>query len=298
MPASAGERISSRSQPTPPLDDTEIDLADLVDCPVPRNRMILLPASTAKQSRACGSIPITITASAAAPGAIMSTGWCRSRASNTTTRSTSSTIGTARSSRDRKRATPRKTPGAPPSALKWWDAAKPITGTLAARYLADIRGIDLDALPADIDDALRFHPHCVFGPGTVHPCLLALMRDPISDAPTGIQRTALTADARKIDRMMLGPAGVVKLWPAGKQLVDRRRAGDDARRRHPAALSRRAVAAGLGGALGRRHEAISRHRRRRAADPARRQRPQRRGADRGGSLQATLAGGRAAASRC
>ena len=33
-------------------------------------------------------------------------------------------------------------------ALQLWDAAKPIHNTLAARYLADIRGIDLDALPA------------------------------------------------------------------------------------------------------------------------------------------------------
>ena len=35
----------------------------------------------------------------------------------------------------------------------------------------------------------------------------------------GIQRTALTPDAQKIDRKMLGPAGVVQLWPAGKRLV-------------------------------------------------------------------------------
>ena len=59
----------------------------------------------------------------------------------------------------------------------------------------------------------------MFGPGTRHPCLLALMRNPVSGEPTGIQRIALTADAQKIDRMMLGPAGVVQLWPAGKQLV-------------------------------------------------------------------------------
>ena len=45
------------------------------------------------------------------------------------------------------------------------------------------------------------------------------MRDPIGNAPTGIQRTALTADARKIDRMVLGAVSVVKLWPPGKQLV-------------------------------------------------------------------------------
>jgi phage/plasmid primase-like uncharacterized protein len=45
------------------------------------------------------------------------------------------------------------------------------------------------------------------------------MRNPISDAPTGIQRIALTLDAQKIGRMMYGPSGVVKLWPAGKRLA-------------------------------------------------------------------------------
>jgi DNA polymerase I-like protein with 3'-5' exonuclease and polymerase domains len=104
-------------------------------------------------------------------------------------------------------------------ALRWWDAAEPIRGTLAARYLADTRGIDLGALPSKVDDILRFHPRCVFSPGKRLPCLLALMRDPISDVPTGIQRIALTPEAQKVDRMALGTAGVVKLWPAGKQLV-------------------------------------------------------------------------------
>jgi hypothetical protein len=49
------------------------------------------------------------------------------------------------------------------------------------------------------------------------------MRDPLTDAPVGIQRIALarTAGGRveKIDRMMLGRAGVVKLWPAASTLV-------------------------------------------------------------------------------
>jgi hypothetical protein len=104
-------------------------------------------------------------------------------------------------------------------ALRWWDAAKPIRGTLAARYLADTRGIDLDALPNNVDDTLRFHKSCVFGPGVRHSCLLALMRNPTTGEPTGIQRTALTADAQKINRGMLGTAGVVKLWPASQHLV-------------------------------------------------------------------------------
>ena len=92
-------------------------------------------------------------------------------------------------------------------------------GHARGTYLAETRGVDLDALPDNVDNSLRFHRHCVFGPGIAHPCLLALMRDPAGDAPIGIQRIALTPDARKIDRMMLGKAGVVKLWPAGKQLV-------------------------------------------------------------------------------
>jgi phage/plasmid primase-like uncharacterized protein len=37
--------------------------------------------------------------------------------------------------------------------------------------------------------------------------------------PTGIHRIALTGDARKIDRKMLGRWGAVKLWPATTQLV-------------------------------------------------------------------------------
>ena len=72
------------------------------------------------------------------------------------------------------------------------------------RYLAETRGIDLDLLPDNVDDVLRFHPRCVFGPGVKHPCLIALMRDACGDAPIGIQRIALTPDAQKIDRRMLG----------------------------------------------------------------------------------------------
>jgi hypothetical protein len=104
-------------------------------------------------------------------------------------------------------------------ALQLWDQGVPIAGTTAARYLSNVRGIDLEALPTTIDDVLRFHARCPFGPGTRHPCLVALMREPATDTPTGIHRIALTPEARKIDRRMLGCAGVVKLWPAGSQLV-------------------------------------------------------------------------------
>jgi putative DNA primase/helicase len=62
----------------------------------------------------------------------------------------------------------------------------------------------------------------VFGSGVFASCLIALMRDPVTDAPVGIQRIALEErDGRveKIERKMLGQAGIVKLWPAGRTLV-------------------------------------------------------------------------------
>ena len=104
-------------------------------------------------------------------------------------------------------------------ALALWHEASSIVGTLAARYLADTRGIALAALPAGIDDVLRFHARCPFGPGVHHPCLLALLHNPTTDAATGIQRTALTPAGNKIDRRILGGSGVMKLWPATTHLV-------------------------------------------------------------------------------
>jgi hypothetical protein len=63
---------------------------------------------------------------------------------------------------------------------------------LAIRYLADVRGIDIAALPADVP--LRFHPRCTFGAGQRLPCLLALYQDVESDEPAGIHRIALTPE--------------------------------------------------------------------------------------------------------
>ena len=56
------------------------------------------------------------------------------------------------------------------------------------------------------------------------PCILALMRDPVTDAPVGIHRIGLIEVNGKIDRikrMALGRMGVVKLWPLNRaeQLV-------------------------------------------------------------------------------
>ena len=103
-------------------------------------------------------------------------------------------------------------------ALQLWRQGQPITGTLAEQYLTERRGIDLAALP-DAAACLRFHSRCPFGPTTRHPCLIVLRRDVFSDEPVGIHRIALTPDAEKIDRRMLGRGGVVKLFPAANRLI-------------------------------------------------------------------------------
>jgi hypothetical protein len=98
-------------------------------------------------------------------------------------------------------------------AARIWDAARSIKGTLAERYLVRVRGIDIEQV-TDVDDVLRFAPSCPFG-GDKLPCLVALVRDVVTDEPMGITRTALDGDGRKIDRMGLGPkkGGAIKLWP-------------------------------------------------------------------------------------
>jgi putative DNA primase/helicase len=95
-------------------------------------------------------------------------------------------------------------------ALRLWDEARQIADTLAERYLTrpkieDGRGL---TLPPNISPrTLRFHPACPFGEGARHPCLLALYRSIVGDEPRAIMRTALSPDARKIDRKALGPVG-------------------------------------------------------------------------------------------
>jgi len=97
-----------------------------------------------------------------------------------------------------------------------WLAAQPIAGTIGERYLSETRGIDVGKLPPTIENALRFHPRCVFGARAYHPCLIALMRDPITAVPAGIHRIGLAIEngaVVKLDRMALGDMGVVMLWP-------------------------------------------------------------------------------------
>jgi DNA polymerase len=116
-------------------------------------------------------------------------------------------------------------------ALALWNTASALPGSLGERYLSETRGVDLSKLPTAVHDSLRFHPRCPFGSNTV-PCILALMRDPVSDLPVGIHRIGLQvidAKVAKIDRMALGKMGVVKFWPANGTPHHRRRNRDRAR---------------------------------------------------------------------
>jgi CHC2 zinc finger/DNA polymerase family A/Toprim domain len=103
-------------------------------------------------------------------------------------------------------------------AFALWKAAKPITDTPAIQYLAEVRGIDVEALPFDVP--LRFHPRCTFGAGKQLPCLLALYQDVESDEPAGIHRIALTPEVMaggEVERRSLGRwprPRAIKLWPA------------------------------------------------------------------------------------
>jgi hypothetical protein len=108
-------------------------------------------------------------------------------------------------------------------ALSIWNAALPLAGSIGERYLAETRAIDVSKLPPTIHEALRFHPHCIFGAHGHRPCIVALMRDPLHDAPVGVHRIGLeqmNGAITKIDRMALGRMGTVKIWPNGnEQLV-------------------------------------------------------------------------------
>ena len=92
-----------------------------------------------------------------------------------------------------------------------WTAAQPLPGSIAERYLEETRHIDITRLPPDTHRSLRFHR--VFGSST-RPCLIALMRDPLSDKPVGIQRIALElceGRIEKIDACSAAPAWG-RLW--------------------------------------------------------------------------------------
>jgi putative DNA primase/helicase len=94
------------------------------------------------------------------------------------------------------------------------DAVEPRRGPVEV-YL---RSRGLGQLPDDVID-LRYHPRCPRGRDRL-PAMVALMRDAVSNVPTGVHRTFLRSDGSgKADvapaKMMLGRAAgsVVKLTP-------------------------------------------------------------------------------------
>jgi phage/plasmid primase-like uncharacterized protein len=106
--------------------------------------------------------------------------------------------------------------------FQWWHEAKPIGGTPAEAYLVKTRHIDVEQIP-DVNDVLRFHPRCIFGHRRFRSCLLALIRDIVTDEPIGFVRTSIDAQGRKapvtddgkpVARKILGAkaGGAIKLW--------------------------------------------------------------------------------------
>jgi len=98
----------------------------------------------------------------------------------------------------------RREPDASSLVASLWREARDPRRTPAETYL-NCRGLNID------DDlavrVLRYHPHCVFGEGARHPCLLAAFHPIVglATSPRAILRVALTARAEKIGKKMLGP---------------------------------------------------------------------------------------------
>jgi putative DNA primase/helicase len=104
-------------------------------------------------------------------------------------------------------------------ALAIWYDSRSLTATIAEQYLRS-RCIEV---PGAALEVLRFHPRCPWEIGT-RPAMVALIRDIVTDEPTGIHRTALSADGGKIGRKALGlkGGGAIKLSPlmgAGSELL-------------------------------------------------------------------------------
>jgi hypothetical protein len=97
-----------------------------------------------------------------------------------------------------------------------------ITGTPGEQYLREVRKIDVDAIADVIErtDAIGWHPSVLFREdghrfdGRCLGCIIGIMSDPVTAAPTGaISRTWLAPDLTKIGKAKtLGtPAGIIRL---------------------------------------------------------------------------------------
>lgn len=90
-----------------------------------------------------------------------------------------------------------------PKKVDWslWHRAVPLPGTLGETYFTQHRKLKIGVL----EHALRYHP--------VHRMIVALMTDPVTNEPTGVHRTLLNVEGKKIERKMLGRQGVVRITP-------------------------------------------------------------------------------------
>jgi len=89
------------------------------------------------------------------------------------------------------------------AALRFWRDAVPLRETLGEHYYIHHR--DLDVRRIDLTHVIRWH--------SGERAIIALMTHAITNRPTGVHRTFLDRDGRKIKRKMLGPAGIVRLSP-------------------------------------------------------------------------------------
>lgn len=91
-------------------------------------------------------------------------------------------------------------------AIALFSEARPIAGTPAETYL-ERRGVPYDCA------ALRWHPSCPAGKGRRMGCMVALVRNIITNRPQALHRTVIDAQGRKVERLSLGPiaGGAIKL---------------------------------------------------------------------------------------
>lgn len=93
-------------------------------------------------------------------------------------------------------------------ALAIWKEALPPAGSPIEPYFAS-RGLELP--PQAAGEAVRWHPNCPFGKGAETGCMVALVRDVVTNEPRAIHRTAIDGRGRK--RSELGANGRLTLGP-------------------------------------------------------------------------------------
>jgi putative DNA primase/helicase len=89
-----------------------------------------------------------------------------------------------------------------------WNAAKSAKGTLVERYLVETRKLELPDT-----DAIRFHPRLKVTntDNKFAPAMVCAMTSLDTGEFTGVHRTFLTPDGRKINKASLGSKGVIKI---------------------------------------------------------------------------------------